>query len=153
MSEIEGVIYHVEQECRSKGKQLTPQRKLVLKALLHADKALSAYELVDYCKVHFSQDIQAMSVYRILDFLEGEHLAHKLKVSNNYIVCSHILCEHEHGVPQFLICSKCNKISEQTIAPALIKDLKANARQLGFNVDHPQLEIHCICDECAQSSC
>ncbi|GAB7224001.1 transcriptional repressor [Vibrio sp. B172a] len=151
MSNIDAIIEHVEKSFKAQGKQLTSKRKLVLKALVHADKALSAYELVDYCKAHFEQNIQAMSVYRILDFLEGEHLAHKLKVSNKYIVCSHILCEHEHGIPQFLICSKCNKISEQAIDPKLINGLKSHAKQEGFTVVSPQLEINCVCDDCADT--
>lgn len=151
MSDIDAIIKHVETSFKAQGKQLTTKRKLVLRALVHADKALSAYELVDYCKAHFEQNIQAMSVYRILDFLEGEHLAHKLKVSNKYIACSHILCDDEHGIPQFLICSKCNKISEQAIDPKLINGLKSHAKQEGFTVVSPQLEINCLCDDCADT--
>lgn len=150
MSAMNTIINHVEKSCKTRGKQLTSQRKLVLRALVHANKALSAYELVDYCNEHFSQSIQAMSVYRILDFLEGEHFAHKLKVSNKYIACAHILCDHEHGVPQFFICSKCNKISEQIIDPTMISGLKSHAKQEGFTIISPQLEISCICDKCAQ---
>ncbi len=152
MSDVDAIIKHVEMSFKAQGKQLTSKRKLVLRALVHADKALSAYELVDYCKAHFEQNIQAMSVYRILDFLEAEHLVHKLKVSNKYIVCSHILCEHEHGVPQFLICSKCNKISEQAIDPTLIHGLQSHAKEEGFTVVSPQLEINCVCDDCAKSN-
>ncbi|EDP59541.1 transcriptional repressor [Vibrio sp. AND4] len=150
MSDIDAIIEHVEVSFKAQGKQLTSQRKLVLQALLHADNALSAYELVDYCKNHFNKNISAMSVYRILDFLEGEHLAHKLKASNKYIVCSHILCEHEHGVPQFLICSECNKISEQAIDPTLIHGLQSHAKEKGFTVISPQLEINGVCDDCAK---
>ncbi|WP_371991381.1 Fur family transcriptional regulator [Vibrio amylolyticus] len=151
INSVKAIIAHVEKKCIARGKQLTPKRKLVLEALIHADKALSAYDLVDYCMQHFSQNVPAMSVYRILEFLENEHFAHKLKVSNKYIVCSHILCEHEHGVPQFLICSKCNKISEQMIDPKMITGLKSHAKQQGFTIVSPQLEINCVCDECANS--
>jgi len=148
MTEINAILDHVTKSCAARGKQLTVKRKLVLKALLHADKALSAYELVDYCKAHFAEIIQAMTVYRVLDFLENEHFAHKLKVSNKYIMCSHILCDHEHGTPQFLICSKCDKITEQTIAPMIMTGLQSQAKQKGFTVTQPQLEINGVCDEC-----
>jgi len=150
MNDIDAIIQHVEKSCKAGGKQLTSKRKLVLQALIHANKSLSAYELVEYCKQHFNQNIQAMSVYRILDFLESEHLVHKLKVSNKYIVCSHILCEHDHGTAQFLICSKCDKISEQIIDPEMITGLQSNARKEGFTVISPQLEINCVCDDCAE---
>ncbi|MUI54825.1 Fur family transcriptional regulator [Aliivibrio fischeri] len=152
MSDIQTKIRYVEKRCKARGKHLTSKRKLVLEALIHADKALSAYDIVDYCMLNFSQNIQAMSVYRILEFLENEHFAHKLKVSNKYIICSHILCEYEHGVPQFLICSKCNKINEQIIAPQIINELKSHAKQQGFTIINPQLEINCVCEQCAKSS-
>ena len=148
MTEINVILDHVAKSCTARGKQLTTKRKLVLKALLHADKALSAYDLVDYCKEHFEETIQAMTVYRVLDFLENEHFAHKLKVSNKYIMCSHILCDHDHGTPQFLICSKCDKITEQTIAPIIMTGLQSQAKQKGFTVTQPQLEISGVCDEC-----
>ncbi|MDC5705805.1 transcriptional repressor [Vibrio europaeus] len=150
MQDIEATIKHVEQSCKHRGKQLTTKRKIVLRALIHSNKALSAYELVDYCKEHFDANIQAMTIYRVLDFLESEQLAHKIKVSNKYVACSHIHCEHDHGVAQFLICSKCNKISEQTIDPEMVSGLQSNARQEGFTVINPQLEISCVCDECAK---
>ncbi|MCW8348553.1 transcriptional repressor [Vibrio sp. ZSDZ65] len=150
MRNIDGIIAHVERTCKSRGKQLTSKRKLVLHALVNANKALSAYQLVDYCKEHLAQNIQAMSVYRILDFLESEQLVHKLSVSNKYIVCSRILCDHEHGIAQFLICSKCEKISEQAIDSATINGLQSQARQEGFTVVSPQIEINCVCDDCAK---
>lgn len=146
--DTEAQIKHVENNFKARGKQLTATRRLVLRALISSGKALSAYDIVDYCRDHLDKTIQAMSVYRILEFLEKEHLAHKLKVSNKYIACSHILCEHEHGIPQFFICSKCDKISEQTIDPKLIMDLQSNAREEGFTVISPQLEINCVCDDC-----
>lgn len=150
MRNIDAILKHVEQSCQSDGKRLTSKRKLVLRALLHSGKALSAYELVDYCKEHLRVDIQAMTIYRVLEFLEAEQVAHKLNMSNKYVACAHIDCDHEHGVAQFLICSKCNKISEQSIDPEMVSGLQSNARQDGFTAINPQLEISCVCDECAQ---
>ncbi|KXF80560.1 Fur family transcriptional regulator [Enterovibrio coralii] len=150
MTDVDSVIKNVEQKCKKRGKPLTEKRKLVLSALIHSGKALSAYELVDYCKTEFDKQIQAMTVYRTLDFLEEQHLAHKLKVSNKFIACSHMQCSHEHGVPQFLICSKCNKIKEQIIEPSVIDGLQSNARKDGFTVTSPQLEITGVCDDCKE---
>lgn len=150
MQDIEATVTRVEQICKNRGKLLTHKRKLVFRALVQSQKALSAYELVDYCKEHLDTTIQAMTIYRVLDFLESEQLAHKIKVSNKYVACSHIHCDHDHGIAQFLVCSECNKISEQPIDPALVIGLKNNARQEGFTVINPQIEISCVCNECAQ---
>ena len=152
MDTIETMIEQAEKRCRANGKRLTSKRKQVLTALLHADKALSVYELIDYAKTHFGQTVQAMSAYRILEFLEEEHLAHKLNASSKYVACAHIHHEHEHGVPQFLICRQCNKTQEQTLDPSLITNLESDAKQVGFKVLTPQLEIDCLCHECSQSS-
>lgn len=148
MRDIEGVMEQAEKICLVRGKQLTTKRRLVLSALLHANKPLSAYELVDYCNYHLSHQIQAMSVYRILDFLVAEHFAHRLHISNKYIVCSHIRYDHDHGIPQFLICSECGNVNELTIDPKVISSIRANARQQGYTVINPQFEITCVCDAC-----
>lgn len=150
MSVINSVIEQAEKSCQEQGKQLTPKRKTVLRALVESNIALSAYELIEYCKTRLDLTLQPMSVYRILDFLVEAHLVHKLKVSNKYIVCSHIRCEHDHGIPQFLICTKCDKITEQDLVPEMVVGLKSYARQQGFTVTTQQLEINGICDDCSE---
>lgn len=156
MNEINAIIECAEQAVSARGKQLTAGRKLILTALLDADRALSAYELVDYCKLHFNQSIQPMSVYRVLEFLEGEHLAHKLRASNKYTICSRVYSElnrtdeDEHGISQFLICSKCGKTSEKPAEPKLINSLLTHAQIAGFTLTNPQIELNCVCDNCAQ---
>ncbi|ASK56005.1 transcriptional repressor [Vibrio tarriae] len=149
MRDIEGVMEQAEKICLVRGKQLTTKRRLVLSVLLHANKPLSAYEIVDYCNCHFSQQIQAMSVYRILDFLVAEHFVHKLNISNKYIVCSHIERNHEHSATQFLICAECGKVREVIINARVISSIRANARQEGYTVINPQFEITCVCDDCS----
>ncbi|WP_163132398.1 Fur family transcriptional regulator [Agarivorans sp. Alg241-V36] len=148
MMQIDSVIQHAEQHCKQRGVRLTTKRKQVLSALVQSNKALSAYELIEHCKELFDQSIPAMSVYRILEFLETEHLVHKLSLANKYVACAHICCSHGHGVPQFLICGKCNKVKEITIAASTIDELKQNAQQAGFTLVSQQLEMNCVCDDC-----
>lgn len=150
MQELDKILEHVELACKARGKKLTTKRKLILRALIDLDKSVSAYELIDYCKEKLGLNLQAMSVYRILEFLESEHLAHKMKVSNKYVACSHLLQDKEHGIPQFFICSKCDKISEQTIEPAMIIGLQSSAKVEGFTLNSPQLEISGVCEACAK---
>ena len=76
----------------------------MLQGLLQSKQALSAYELADYCRDELGESMPPMSVYRILEFLEGVQLVHKLKLANRFVACDHITCDHKHGVPQFLIC-------------------------------------------------
>ncbi len=148
MNNVQRIIDHAEQHCKDHGARLTAKRKQVLSGLLKYQKALSAYELVDYCKDEFGEAIPAMSVYRILEFLEDEHLVHKLNLANKYVACSHITCDHEHAVSQFLICNQCQRVKEITINKAMIQQLEKNVEDAGFHLISPQLEMNCVCDQC-----
>lgn len=151
MSKINQIIDHAEQHCKSHGSRLTDKRKQVLSGLLKSEKALSAYELIDICKAEYGEAMPAMSMYRILDFLQSEHLVHKLNLANKYIACSHIACDHDHEVPQFLICSECQKVEEISISKSTISELQKNVEHAGFRLVTPQLEMNCICEDCLAS--
>ncbi|MCT8988442.1 Fur family transcriptional regulator [Shewanella phaeophyticola] len=148
MNNIDTIIEYAEQNCKSHGSRLTTKRKQVLSLLAQTNKALSAYDLIDLFVKENGEKIPAMSVYRILDFLEAEHLVHKLKLANKFIACSHITCKHEHGVPQFLICSVCNAVKEIIVNKSTINELNQSVEQAGFQLVSPQLEINCICNDC-----
>ena len=148
MTKIQNIINHAEQNCKYHGSKLTTKRKQVLSGLLHADRAMSAYELVTYCKEAYGESPPPMSVYRILTFLQDEHLVHKLDLANKYIACAHITCDHEHGVPQFLICGDCQRVEEITVGKSTITNLKRKVEEAGFHLASPQLEINCLCNDC-----
>ena len=82
---IESSLKFAEGHCIAQGFKFTKKRKQVLSCLLESDKALSAYELADYCKEKFSSHLPAMSVYRILDFLEKAGLVHRLESAQKYV--------------------------------------------------------------------
>ncbi len=150
--DVAEVIDQAEQHCREHGARLTPKRKQVLSGLLQSSTALSAYELVDFCKDTYGQSIPPMSVYRILDFLQQQRLVHKLSLANKYVACAHISCKHEHAVPQFLICGQCQRVEEISIEPSTIDALKQSVNKAGFELASPQLEMDCLCQQCASQS-
>lgn len=140
---------HAEQHCQLHGTRLTQKRRTVLTGLLESGKALSAYELVDYCRDELGIELLPMSVYRILDFLESENLVHRLNIANKYVACSHITCEHEHEVPQFLICKACHRVDEIGLPAPLISSIARTIETAGFQLASKQLELDCICGSCA----
>lgn len=148
MSKVQTIINHAEQTCKAHGSKLTTKRKQVLSGLLQSDRAMSAYELVDYCKEAYGESPPPMSVYRILSFLQDEQLVHKLNLANKYIACTHITCDHDHGVPQFLICGDCQRVEEITVGKSTINTLKRKVEEAGFHLASPQLEINCLCNQC-----
>ena len=141
-------IQMAEQHCRNQGIRLTSKRKHILDSLLMADKAMSAYELIDACRENFDAVIPAMSVYRILDFLKSQHLVHKIEVSNKFIACAHLCCNHKHDLTQFLICDQCHRVEEISIEPAAAEQLRKNVSLSGFVLTNNQLEIRCLCTDC-----
>ncbi|MDC3408324.1 transcriptional repressor [Burkholderiales bacterium] len=149
MRDVEAVLQHAEEYCIGRGVKLTPKRKRVLSGLIGSSEALSAYDLIDYCKKEFGDAMPAMSVYRILNFLEREKLVHRLQLANKYVACSHITCDHAHGASQFLICGECNKVKEIAISALAMDELQANVDSAGFRMAGTQLEVNCICEACA----
>ena len=143
------VIGHAEEYCKANGARLTTKRKQVLRGLIESKKALSAYELIDLCQQRFGEKMPAMSVYRILDFLEGQHLVHKLNLANKYVACTHISCDHHHEVSQFLICRNCSKVKEISINQSTISELSATVKNAGFDLYSPQVELNCLRESCA----
>ena len=148
MTKVQAIINRAEQSCKAHGSKLTNKRKQVLSGLVQSGRALSAYELVDYCKEAYGESPPPMSVYRILDFLQSENLVHKLNLANKYIACAHISCDHDHGVPQYLICGDCQRVEEIAIGKSTINNLKRNVEKAGFHLVSPQLEINCLCNQC-----
>ncbi|PWQ93194.1 Fur family transcriptional regulator [Leucothrix arctica] len=149
---IDTIINHAEQHCKTHGVRLTDKRKQLLSVLIGSEKALSAYELIDLCKAEFGKAIPAMSVYRMLQFLEDERLVHKLNLANKYVACAHISCDHAHSVSQFLICGECSKVDEISVPKQVFAELEKNVEEAGFHLITPQLEINCICNDCKKGN-
>lgn len=150
MKNLKDTIEYAEQHCQSHSTRLTDKRKQILSGLIESEIALSAYELIEVCKKRNGQSIPAMTMYRVLEFLESEGLVHKLRLANKYIACAHISCKHAHGVgaSQFLICVNCSKVKEISINQATISVLKESVENNNFQLVSPQLELSCLCENC-----
>ena len=143
-------IKSVEKFCNEQNIKLTTRRKEILSSLLNSDKALSAYDLIKILENQMGSSIPAMSVYRILDFLENNSLVHKLKLANKYVACSHITCDHNHASPQFLICNDCDSVKEISVDQQVMAVLKSKVKSAGFSLRSPQIEMDCVCSKCDQ---
>jgi len=148
--QIKELLQLAESHCKSRGTRLTEKRKQVLEGLLDSRKALSAYELGDYCRDNLGFQLPAMSIYRILEFLEGEDLVHRLDLAKKYVACSHIACDHDHEQPQFLICKSCYRVQEISIKRNLMNSLNKSVNEVGFTLASQQLEFDCVCGECSE---
>lgn len=145
---IDGVIDKARAECVQRGVKLTDKREKILTVLLRANAPLSAYDIVERYREQYDEVLPAMSVYRILHLLVEHRIAHKLQTTNQFLACAHIACDHEHEVPQFLICDQCHGVEEVGLRKTLVKELHESVKKTGFEVANQQLELHGTCSRC-----
>ncbi|MBR9728149.1 transcriptional repressor [Shewanella intestini] len=145
------VLAKAEQICLNHNVKLTAKRKNVLEVLLDSNKPLSAYDIVDIYRTNHQEALAPMSVYRMLDILSKLPLVHKLSSENKYLACSHITCDHDHELPQFLICKSCGKVAEKGIQSNVVNALQNSIKQADFQLINSQIELQCLCNDCANA--
>lgn len=141
-------IYDIEKICQQKGISLTQKRHNIFDVVLSSVIPLSAYDITDIYKNMFGSSMPTMSIYRILEFLTGSGLVHKLESTNKYIACSHLQCDHEHTSAQFLICNTCSEVEEVALTQELHNQIEVGAEQKGFKLEAMQFELHGTCNTC-----
>ncbi|GIU53244.1 Fur family transcriptional regulator [Shewanella sp. KT0246] len=146
------IFSKAEQICQANGVKFTAKRQNVFAVLLDSTVPLSAYDIVDKYRETYQETLAPMSVYRMLDVLIELSLVHKLSSENKYLACSHITCDHKHEIPQFLICNSCGKVAEKGIQKSVIEALKNSIEQADFQLINSQIELQCLCKDCAKTT-
>jgi Fur family zinc uptake transcriptional regulator len=137
---------HADEICAREGLRLTPQRRLVLEALLASHVPASAYDVIDRLAETDERRRAPISVYRALDFLVEHNLAHRIESKNAYVACD----RGEGCVPGatlFLICDNCGAAGEAP-SEALGKIVTDETKRRGFLPRHRVLEIRGLCGRC-----
>ncbi|MEL6979831.1 MAG: Fur family transcriptional regulator [Pseudomonadota bacterium] len=142
-----GAMRAAEAVCAARGAQLTAIRRRVLELLLESHKPLGAYALLERLREERGA-AQPPTIYRALDFLVEHGLAHKVMRLNAFTACSH---PGERHMPQFLICSECERISEIT-DPAVMRALGAAAEAAGFEAHEAAMELLGRCPACREAA-
>jgi len=149
---IQHTLRVIKQQCQQQGLRFTTKRSEVMRVILEADTALSAYDIADAYYASYKKKISPVSVYRMLDFLIEAQSVHKLLTSNKYLACSHTTCEHAHETPLFLICDRCSQVEEIGIGGSLSSQLKNLMLSTNFKLQDKQLELHGACSDCQKIS-
>lgn len=140
----EHALVTIEKLCIKRGIRLTPQRKTVVALMLKANKAMSAYDLLDQLK-ELEPQAKPPTIYRALDFLMEQGFIHKVESINGYIICPHF--DDPSHISILFICDKCQSITEEH-SSVIEEQLQALADQNKFMVQHSVLEIHGTCRQC-----
>ena len=152
-SKLDSLLRAAEVSCAENGARLTQRRRQVLSVLMQSSSPLSAYEVLDLCNRSTTSAMPAMSVYRILDFLEQQLLVHRLSTSNKYVSCAHITCDHKHfQTTHFLLCEGCSSVKEVDATEEASEALEQMAKTVGFKLTTQQFELSGICTTCQNSA-
>lgn len=150
------VLERAEALCQTRGVQLTPLRRDVLRLVLEAEAPIGAYALLDQLKASRAKAAPP-TVYRALDFLLEQGLIHRLERLNAFMGCNEALeghgahHDHAHDHPhQFLICRGCGatqEISDHGVAEAI----SAAVAKAGFSAARATVEIEGFCGKCGDA--
>ncbi len=143
----EDVIAHAEAACAAHAQRLTSVRRRVLTALASSHKPLGAYEIIALM-ARSGPRPAPISVYRALDFLITQGLAHRIESRNAFLAC---VTDHDPAaLVVFLICEHCGAVGE---APAanVGQTLAAAAKRVGFSPNMPVVEISGVCSNCKRA--
>lgn len=129
--------------CLQQGKRLTPIRRQVLKILLRKQRSVKAYELLEQIRA-IHPGAAPPTVYRALDFLVKQGLAHRLDATNAWTAC-----HDAGGAPHDLlvVCTDCGVVAEVS-DPSLNQKLADKVAQTGFTLSGYETELRALCRRC-----
>lgn len=140
---IQQRLKQAENLCQKHNAKLTPLRKALLCKLYENTKPQTAYELLRLMREQYPK-MEAMSVYRILTFLETHHLVHRLNSCQAYAACNMPDTAHH---AQLVVCEKCHH-SEEIAMPSLAASIDSVLKQHAFCFSNKSFEILGICHNC-----
>ena len=135
---------NIEEYCKAKNLKLTPVRQKVFQLLVKEKSGLGAYRILDLLR-EAGFNSQPPVAYRALDFLVEHGFVHKIESQNSFVACSD---PGEHHSPIFMICKKCDSVSEAT-ASVPASDLSEALMATGFQVEQTIIEAEGVCSTCA----
>jgi Fur family transcriptional regulator, ferric uptake regulator len=127
---------------RQNGNRITPQREMIVEALAHIDRHLTADEIFA-CVQDRTRSINIATVYRTLDLLVAEGLASRADMGDAGIVYATM----NHGPHIHLVCRHCHEIiqADDLIIAPFREQLEAQYR---FTPDLGHLSIIGLCAAC-----
>lgn len=139
-------LRHAEIICARQGLRFTEQRRHVLQALLESHVPASAYDVIDRLAEHGESRLAPVSVYRALEFLTANNLAHRIESKNAFVACDRG-DDCEPGATLFLICDNCGAAAEAS-SDTLGSLVTAETRKREFMPRLRVLEVRGLCARC-----
>jgi len=129
-------------ELRKRGYRITPQREMIIGAIAHSPKHITAEEIAVHLQEH-THAINIATIYRTLDWLWQEGFACRNDLSEGKTVYATLL----HGPHVHLVCRKCNQVIDADIGVLSTLGNKLRERY-GFDPNLDHFSIFGVCSEC-----
>lgn len=127
---------------RERGYRLTPQRSLILDILHHANKHITAEEILNEVRARYPK-VNKSTVYRMLEVLKRLGLVDETDLGGDRLFYHHVEKGHHHH----LVCQRCGRVFD--VEEEIIDSLKkAIIEKYGFVPDIRHLAIHGYCLTC-----
>ena len=140
---LEHALADADARCARTGQRMTQPRRRALEMLLEAGKPIKAYDLIaDFAGE--GKPAKPPTVYRALEFLSKQGLAHRIESLNAYVACG---AGDKNHAAAFLICDCCGASAE--IEPFAPERVQAAADKAGYQIDQVVVEAHGRCSACA----
>lgn len=132
------------QALRERGYRITPQRELIIRAIAHSGRHMTAEEVLGVVRKQ-STAVNLATVYRTLDLLVEEGLASRADLGGGRVVYA----TARHGPHIHLVCRHCGSVIDADAED--FESVFARIQQKhGFNC-HPQhFAIYGLCADCGR---
>ena len=140
---IDQALSRAKRLCKEHSARLTPVRQRVLELIWQSHKPLGAYQILEQLAQEGFNSAPP-TVYRALEFLLEQGLAHRITSLNAFMGCCHP--EHQHQ-GYFLICRCCGsaqELQQQTLSAHLSGIAAAEQFQLETQI----VELSGLCLSC-----
>jgi Fur family zinc uptake transcriptional regulator len=141
---VEEYLAEAERCCMRRGVRLTDLRRAVFAILLSARKPVKAYDIIE-CMRDGGRRLTPASIYRTLEFLLRQGLAHRVNALNAYVPCTG---PHEAHALLLFVCSGCRETTEID-DHALYDAVRSKLDGLGMSLRGGCIEIQGTCRNCA----
>lgn len=127
---------------RQKGHRITPQREMILEALLASSEHITVEEILTAVQTR-TQAMNIATVYRTVDLLFKEGMITRIDLGSERIAYAPV----QHGPHVHLVCRRCERVTESASA---IFDPIGDAvwQQYGFAVDLEHIALFGLCRDC-----
>lgn len=138
MSNYSSLIQHLRQE----GYRITPQREMIIQAIVASDHHVTAEQVYERVRQH-TQALNLATIYRTLDLLVEQGLACRNDLGGGRIEYA----THQHGPHIHLVCRQCGCVidAEYPLIAPLADQLR---ERYDFAADLQHVSISGLCLDC-----